>query len=337
MHAKGIFHGDLRLGNVLAGQEGDIWRFFLLDNERTRKFDRLPFGLRVKNLVQVNMVRKGNISYTDRMRFFREYCAETKISKKQSKSLAEKVVEKTNWRLNEERLVRRKLRKCLRTNTRYLRVKTGKYLAVFDRSFCNEAEPIDFIEQIDPLMVKGQLLKNDKTSYVSRLTWNGRDIAVKRYNHRGFIHSLRHTIKGTRARRGWLHAHQLRILEIPTPKPLAYIEQHKGPLVWKSYLVTEFTNGQTLHHFLRNGNTTLQQHSAVTQQVTDLLNNLSQHRISHGDLKPSNILLTDNGPILTDLDGMKVHRWNWIHRARQTRDIIRFMKKQDKRNIPFGV
>ena len=337
MHAKGIFHGDLRLGNILARQEGNFWRFFLLDNERTRKFDRLPFGLRVKNLVQVNMVRKGNLSNTDRMRFFREYCAETKISKKQSKSLAEKVIEKTNRRLNKKRLVRRKLRKCLRTNTRYLRVKTGNCLAMFDRSFCEEAKPIDLIEQIDSLINKGQTLKNDKTSYVSRLIWNGSNIVVKRYNHRGFIHSLRHTIKGSRARRAWLNAHRLMILEIPTPRPLAYFEQRKGPLVWKSYLVTEYVNGQTLHHFLQDDNIPQEHRSAVTQQVIALLNNLGQHRISHGDLKPSNIMISNNGPVLTDLDAMKVHRWNWVHRARQIKDITRFTKKQEKRNIPLGV
>ncbi len=230
MHAKGIFHGDLRLGNILARQEKTCWRFFFLDNERTKKFDSLPFKLRVKNLVQVNMVPKVCVSNTDRMRFFREYCAENKISKRQSKPLTEKVVEKTNWRLNKERLARRELRKCLRTNARYLRVKTGKYLAVFDRNFCEGAEPIDFIEQIDALMDKGQTLKNDKTSYISRLMWNDSDIVVKRYNHRGFIHSLRHTIKGSRARRAWLYAHRLRMLGIATPRPLAYIEQRNGVL-----------------------------------------------------------------------------------------------------------
>jgi serine/threonine protein kinase len=116
-------------------------------------------------------------------------------------------------------------------------------------------------------------------------------------------------------------------LQIPTPKPLAYIEQRKGPLVWKSYLVTEYVDGQKLYHFLRDGSVTQQQRSAVTRQVMDLLNNLGQYRISHGDLKHSNILITDNGPVLTDLDGMKVHRWDWIHRARQTKDITRFAKK----------
>jgi len=72
MHSRGIFHGDLRLGNVLVVEDRGNWRFFFLDNERTRKFYRLPSRLRLKNLVQVNMFRNG-ITNTDRMRFFKTY------------------------------------------------------------------------------------------------------------------------------------------------------------------------------------------------------------------------------------------------------------------------
>jgi serine/threonine protein kinase len=116
------------------------------------------------------------------------------------------------------------------------------------------------------------------------------------------------------------------MLGIPTPKPLAYIEQRKGPLVWKSYLVTEYVDGQKLYNFLEDGSITQQQRSAVTRQVMDLLNNLGQYRISHGDLKHSNILITANGPVLTDLDGMRVHRLNWTHKTRQIKDRERFIR-----------
>jgi tRNA A-37 threonylcarbamoyl transferase component Bud32 len=333
MHARGIFHGDLRLGNVLAKRERNSWRFFFLDNERTKKFDRLPFGLRVRNLVQVNMGPRGLVSNTDRMRFFREYCAENKISKRQSKPLAEKVIEKTNRRLNKERLVRRKLRKCLRTNARYLRVKTGKYLAMFDRNFCEEAEPIDFIEQIDTLMDKGQILKNDKTSYISRLMWNGRDIVVKRYNHKGFIHSLRHTIKGSRAKRCCLNGHRLMALNIPTPRPVAFIEERKGVFLWKSYLVTEFVAGRNLHIFLRDDTVAETQKSMTVQQVTNLLDKLGEYRITHGDLKHTNILITNNGPVLTDLDAMRVHKLGWICALKGRKYIGRFKRSVNNNSV----
>jgi serine/threonine protein kinase len=101
-------------------------------------------------------------------------------------------------------------------------------------------------------------------------------------------------------------------LQIPTPKPLAYIEQHKGPLVWKSYLVTKYIKGRNFSDFLRDEKVGEKERSAVTQQIMDLLNHLGQYRITHGDLKHTNILITDNGPVLTDLDAMRVHKLGWI-------------------------
>ena len=102
MHAKGIFHGDLRLGNILARQEKDRWRFFFLDNERTRKFRRLPGRLRLKNLVQVNMPPPAFVSNTDRMRFFREYLAQNETTKTKKAALIKKVLKKTRQRLDKK-------------------------------------------------------------------------------------------------------------------------------------------------------------------------------------------------------------------------------------------
>ncbi len=102
MHAKGIFHGDLRLGNILARQEKNRWRFFFLDNERTRKFYRLPARLRLKNLVQVNMLPPATMSNTDRMRFFREYWTQNEKAKTKKVKLIEKVLKKTHQRLSKK-------------------------------------------------------------------------------------------------------------------------------------------------------------------------------------------------------------------------------------------
>jgi len=114
------------------------------------------------------------------------------------------------------------------------------------------------------------------------------------------------------------------MLNIATPKPLAYIEQYKGKLIWKSYLVTEYVNGQKLYDFLRDGKTGQEQRSIVTRQVKDLLDKMGKNRITHGDLKHTNILITDNGPVLTDLDGMKAHKCTWIYRPRRRKDLRRF-------------
>jgi RIO-like serine/threonine protein kinase len=54
---------------------------------------------------------------------------------------------------------------------------------------------------------------------------------------------------------------------------------------------------------------------------------LWKYRITHGDLKHTNILITDNGPILTDLDGMNVHKWTWTYRIRQAKDLKDFLNR----------
>jgi len=224
---------------------------------------------------------------------------------------------------------RRELQKHLQTSEKYQQIVVGNNLAVFDKDFCGAKEASNFTEEIDELMDKGQILKNDNTTYVSHFCWNDKDIVVKRYNHKGFIHSLRHTIKRSRAYRGWLLSHRLRMLSISTPKVLAYIEQRRGIIVLQSYFVTEYAEGKSLYYFLRDDNIAEQKRSRVVEQIAELFAKLGKYRVTHGDLKHSNILITDNGPTIIDLDAMRVHRWPVLYKGRRAKDITRFLTKVD--------
>lgn len=208
-----------------------------------------------------------------------------------------------------------------------LRTETGSYVAEFDGGFCLGAEPGDLIEQIDTLLHTGRVIKDGDTCHVSRLVWNYKDVVVKRYNHKGFIHSLRHTIKKSRARKAWLSARRLGALNIATPKPVAYIEHRRGPLVWQSYLVTEYVDGQMLYAFVRDDTISEEQRLDAIRQVVELLGELWKHGITHGDLKHTNVLVTDSGPVLTDLDAMAAHRWTLLYKSRQKKDVQRFLNK----------
>ncbi|MFQ5772535.1 MAG: hypothetical protein ACE5HX_18505, partial [bacterium] len=75
--------------------------------------------------------------------------------------------------------------------------------------------------------------------------------------------------------------------------------------------------------------------SIVTQQIAELLERLGKYRISHGDLKHSNILVTDNGPMITDLDGMKVHKWIWMYKVRKAKDLAN-LQIDDALSVPLG-
>ena len=318
-HNKGVLQKDLHLGNFLLG--GD--KVFALDTGQMR-FSRRELD-RKNSIPQLAML--VSCLPDTNTEFIATLCEEYFKARGWRLESSDQISFQRQLAVHKRKTLRKGLKKCLRTSKRHLRIKTGRYIAVFDRDLCQEARPLDFIEQIESLMDKGQILKNGNTCYVSRLIYNGKDVVVKRYNHKGFIHSLRHTIKRSRARRGWLHGHRLGMLDIATPKPLAYIEQCRGPLVWKFYLVTEYVEGQKLYDFLRNSNIDEEQRSTVMQQVKELLDKLWKYRITHGDLKHTNILITDNGPVLTDLDGMKVHKWTWIYKHRRRKDLRRFSKQ----------
>jgi tRNA A-37 threonylcarbamoyl transferase component Bud32 len=316
-HSKGVLQKDLHLGNFLLADE----KIYALDPGQMRFF---PHELtRNKSISQLALL----VRYlpAGESKFAKVLCEEYFKARNWKFGSSDKAILQKQLIVHKKNGIRRGLRKCLRTSKRIVQIKTGRHFAIFDREFCREDERLDFIEKIDSLMNSGQILKNGNTCYVCRLTWKGKDVVAKRYNHKGFIHSLRHTIKGSRARRAWVHAHRLGMLEITTPKPLAYIENRKGRLVWKSYLVTEYVQGQEFCYFLEDKNLSQEDRSTATRQVIDMLDELGKYKISHGDLKHSNILITKNGPTITDLDGMKVHKFSRAYRARRNKDIARFL------------
>ncbi|MCP4451109.1 MAG: hypothetical protein GY809_06585 [Planctomycetes bacterium] len=97
LHGHHIFHGDLRVGNVLVQEDGDSWRFWLIDNERTCQFLTLPTARRIKNLVQIHLFVR-DLTHADRFRFFRAYCSNAGVAKRQQKRLARQVMRRTQQR-----------------------------------------------------------------------------------------------------------------------------------------------------------------------------------------------------------------------------------------------
>ena len=96
MHNENIGHGDLRAGNVMCQQNGS-WQFSFLDNERTRQYKKLPDNIRIKNLVQLNLLFNPVISKANRQRFFNHYSA--LCYGQTNKDLLSKVIDKTRKRL----------------------------------------------------------------------------------------------------------------------------------------------------------------------------------------------------------------------------------------------
>jgi len=98
LHSSGIFHGDLRVGNIIIDDSGSSSRFYFIDNERTVHYPRLPYSKRLKNLVQLNMIRRREVTRTDRLRFFNAYISCNKALLPRRKEILSEIQELTEKR-----------------------------------------------------------------------------------------------------------------------------------------------------------------------------------------------------------------------------------------------
>lgn len=184
-------------------------------------------------------------------------------------------------------------------------------LAVFDRKLSSLAERI--IDGIDEMMATGIVLKNDHTCDLSVIELDGVVFVAKRYNKKGLWHTLRHNLKPSRAKRCWLWGKRLLDLDMPTPKPLGYIEIRKMGLRCRSYLLTEYLKDAEIINAAVQGAST-QRLKIISTQVEALILSLEQNGIHHGDLKPPNVMVSAEKAYLIDLDAMK--KMNFLTKCR---------------------
>jgi tRNA A-37 threonylcarbamoyl transferase component Bud32 len=320
-HSKGVLQRGLNLGSFtvcdkkLFALEPAQMRFSSRQVDRRRAISQLALlGSSVAGM-DANMLA--------------ELCKEYARMRSWEFSSSDMAVLTKGLAAYETRRIRRMLTECRRTNTGYQVIKKRGYYGVTARTFLERKDVDELIREIDGLMHAGQVLKDDDTCSVSRANFRDKEIVIKRYNHKGVWHSLRHTIKRSRARRSWLHAHRLKMLNIATPIALAYVERQRWGLVWNSYLLTTYVEGKELRDFLRDESIAEKHFAEITGQVKQLLDKLEKHQIAHGDLKDTNILITESGAVLIDLDAMRAYRWGWTFRIRRRRDVARL-----KRNVP---
>jgi tRNA A-37 threonylcarbamoyl transferase component Bud32 len=227
----------------------------------------------------------------------------------------------------------RKLADLQATGEHY-KVRTPRVRGTFVSSFCRPEAAEQFVGRLDDLIAAGDIIKDGLSATISRVSWLGHNIVIKRYNNQGFVHSLRHMLKGSRARRVWLYGHLLDDIAVATPPPLACIEVYWHHLLASSYIVTAYINAANLHHFVRDKNTSAAVLREVLIKVAGFLDTMARHGITHGDLKHSNILVADSGPVFTDLDSLMIHRFDITRRRWRQRDIDRFMRSAAMDDLP---
>ncbi|NMG30097.1 lipopolysaccharide kinase InaA family protein [Aromatoleum evansii] len=169
----------------------------------------------------------------------------------------------------------------------------------------------------------GHPLKRGNTCTVSLVELGQRRFVIKRYNLKHFGHALSRAWRPTRAWHSWREGHRLALFGIPTPTPLALIEERWGPLRARAWLVTEYCGGPDMLTQLRADEVPA---PAEAASLKTLFATLYRERISHGDLKATNLLWDGNKALLIDLDAVRQHATiGGFHRAWR-RDCARFLR-----------
>ncbi|HBN26237.1 MAG TPA: hypothetical protein DD405_02060 [Desulfobacteraceae bacterium] len=225
------------------------------------------------------------------------------------------------------------LKKIFRECSAFACKKNHNSLTICDRQY--QSELMDtFLADPDIFFKTCTFLKQGNTSTVALVKINGRQLVVKRYNVKSFLHSFRYLFRKSRASVSWKNAQRLfYILNIPTPKPVAFLEKRLGLFKKKSYFITEYIDGISAYNlFHSNEVEDIAGRKHLVCMFGRLLQSLSDALLSHGDFKASNFIISNDKVFLLDLDAMQEHSFRWMFRKKFRRDCLRLT--QNLKELP---
>ena len=313
LHAAGAVHTDLHFGNfLLSGGQ-----LFAIDGDAIRILapgKALDASHTVDNLALL-LAQLPPDWEAHQKAFLAAYASGSRIAIGDTPQLSAAVAEARRWRLNDY------LGKCLRDCTLFSVQRSASRFCVVRRS---EAPALDaLLRAPDSAMHKGQLLKDGNTCTVARVDLPDRAVVVKRYNLKGFWHALGRLGRPSRAWHSWREGHRLRFLGVDTPEPLALVEERFGPLRRRAFLVNAFCPGANLETCLAPDR---EPDADLAVAIITLFERLHQFRISHGDLKATNLLWHEGRLMIIDLDATTQHRSDATFARAWQRDRARLLR-----------
>lgn len=321
-HQAGIYQHDIHTDNILMTTCG----LFLIDLSSIRGEPGQPLSTKksLGNLArllaqfvpdeQQLILKKLNLYYQNRGWMYGQ------AERESFKALLDKA-----WHKRKENY----LLKCFRGCTMTAYHKDGRQEYAFKRSFFKLLSKQAIID-IDARVEQGEKLKAGNSATVVVAELGGHKVVIKRYNIKSSWHWLKRCWRPSRAANAWRQGNLLSLLGINTPGVLGFVEKRFGPLRKEAYLITEYVDARKLSEIYQDTAPTM----AELKQIQRIFSLMYDYRISHGDMKASNLLRTQTGQVqLIDLDAMREHRYAWTFRRAFARDQKRFLRNWQEKSL----
>ncbi len=306
MHGAGMIHSDPHLGNFLKASG----RVHVIDAEK----GVWRAGQRACLANLASFLAQYPTELDDRAaEFWRDYrAARYSGAGVGADAGAQRLVRLT---VTARRLrLKRHLRKTQRNCTEFAVLRQDHRRCVIRRRWVSEPDLGLLLQDPEAALADAEIISAGNSATVFRLRVADKLLIVKRYNCKNRAHRLRR-IASRRWRTAWRYGHALRLLAIPTAEPLALVEEARGPVPGRCYLIMACLGdrdllSETRTHGWRPGR---------LEELFRLFQALAAAGLRHGDLKASNLLVHEDRVHLIDLDSMRC-RSGWQE------DVKRFLR-----------
>ncbi len=295
LHAAGLIQDDLHLGNFLQ----HAGHLFVIDGDAVRAItpgQPLDTTQAVRNLaiLSAQLPPGWDTQQHPLLAAYRDGGGKTGDA---PANLQAEILRVRAWRL--KRFLAKTTRNCTLFSVQQ---QLARFVAVV-REQATDLAPL--LADPDAFVGTGQLLKDGATCTVVRSESTNGPLVIKRYNLKNLRHALTRLWRPSRAWHSWREGHRLRFLGIPTPAPLALLEERLGPLRRRAWLFTEFCPGPNL---LTHLSADCEPPADEARAIMSLFQSMHELKISHGDLKATNLLWHEGRVLLIDLDATTQHR-----------------------------
>lgn len=311
MHQAGLLQEDLHLGNFLRTADG----LLVIDGDSVKEFGRpLTAEEAADNLgmLLAQLPAAWDPERSTLLAIYREAGGVAGFDEIRLQAAIDRVRE---WRLKDY------LGKCVRDCSLFSVERNATRFSAVWRESADWLGPL--LHDPDLALGKGVRIKSGNTCTVARVQVAERELVIKRYNLKSVGHALSRFWRPSRAWHSWREAHRLSLFGVATPAPLALVEERLGPLRRRAWLVTALCPGENLLDHLSADQ---EPPAAEASAITTLFATLHRLKISHGDLKATNLLWHEGKVWLIDLDATTQHRSEVAYHKAWRRDRERLLR-----------